>query len=373
MINMIYKPDNIVLIIMICIGIILINEIYIALRKYLDRVSLIIAIGIVIAIAMTAYFAVFFFNKELLLPGTGIFELITILVYMMLNIILNTFKNIKHGYFSKLDIFLIGMFAGVWSLIVFILVKIGLDYTEEKIVIMNIIVLCLILLGIFYRIIIRLYQENYKGHEADKLRNIIESGDEYIKNVQTMDKQIRMVRHDIKNQIQIISSLLNQNKYEDAKEFIKEYSGSIDKISDYVHTEDAIFNTIVNNKIERSKSESIIITTGFHKMVKPMMGNDLYTIIGNLLDNAIEAELREDVSNREIEVRSIWSGDDMIIIVENYISHSVLKDNYLLQTSKIDAEEHGLGIHIVRKLVKRNKGICEFYETDDMFCCEIRW
>lgn len=55
-----------------------------------------------------------------------------------------------------------------------------------------------------------------------------------------------------------------------------------------------------------------------------MHGNDLYTIMGNVLDNAIEAELKEEPCNREIEIRSVWNGNDMIITVENYISKSVL-------------------------------------------------
>ena len=142
---------------------------------------------------------------------------------------------------------------------------------------------------------------------------------------------------------------------------------------EYIHTDNPIFNTVINNKIEYAKSEDIIITTGLHKTLKPMHGNDLYTIMGNVLDNAIEAELKEEPCNREIEIRSVWNGNDMIITVENYISKSVLNDNKELHTSKQDKKSHGLGIQIIKKLVKKNNGTCDYHEEGNMFCCEIRW
>lgn len=34
---------------------------------------------------------------------------------------------------------------------------------------------------------------------------------------------------------------------------------------------------------------------------------------------------------------------------------------------------HGLGTQIIKKLVKKNKGKCDYYEDDNQFYCEIRW
>ena len=86
--------------------------------------------------------------------------------------------------------------------------------------IMNIIVLSLVLAIIFYRTLVRLYQENYKGQEAEHLRNVIESGEDYLKNVQAMDKQVRTVRHDMNNQLQVIYGLLSQERYEKLRIFL---------------------------------------------------------------------------------------------------------------------------------------------------------
>ena len=82
------------------------------------------------------------------------------------------------------------------------------------------------------------------------MREVIESGEDYLKNVQAMDKQVRTVRHDMNNQLQIIYGLLSQERYDEAKAFLNEYSISLEKTKEYIHTDDPIFNTVINNKIE---------------------------------------------------------------------------------------------------------------------------
>lgn len=44
-----------------------------------------------------------------------------------------------------------------------------------------------------------------------------------------------------------------------------------------------------------------------------------------------------------------------------------------LHTSKQDKKSHGLGTQIIKKLVKKNNGTCDYHEEGNMFCCEIRW
>lgn len=365
---------NIRIAIMICIGVILVREIYPLLKAYIAKAAYVVSALIVIVIAVITYGVIYIADAQSLIHRTGIYEFTVIIIYLALIAFMNTFKTIRNGRFTKIDKINIAAFVLVLCLDIYLLIRLGMsDDGHDIMLIMNIIVLCLVLAYIFYRTLVRLYQENYRGQEAEHLRNVIESGEDYLRNVQAMDKQVRTVRHDMNNQLQVIYGLLSQERYEEAKDFLKEYSISLEKTKEYIHTDNPIFNTVINNKIEYAKSEDIIITTGLHKTLKPMHGNDLYTIMGNVLDNAIEAELKEEPCNREIEIRSVWNGNDMIISVENYISKSVLNENKELHTSKQDKKSHGLGTQIIKKLVKKNNGTCDYYEEGNMFCCEIRW
>ena len=162
---------------------------------------------------------IYIVNVNLIIYKTGMYEFTVIVIYMTLIALVNTFKTIRHGSFTKIDIINIAAYVLVLCFNIYMLIRLGIsDGGHDVMLIMNIIVLSLVLAIIFYRTLVRLYQENYKGQEAEHLRNVIESGEDYLKNVQAMDKQVRTVRHDMNNQLQVIYGLLSQERYEEDKD-----------------------------------------------------------------------------------------------------------------------------------------------------------
>ena len=232
---------NIRMAIMICIGVILVREIYLVLNGYIAKAAYVVSALVVIAIAAITYGVIYIVNVNLIIYKTGMYEFTVIVIYMTLIALVNTFKTIRHGSFTKIDIINIAAYVLVLCFNIYLLIRLGIsDGGNDVMLIMNIIVLSLVLAIIFYRTLVRLYQENYKGQEAEHLRNVIESGEDYLKNVQAMDKQVRTVRHDMNNQLQVIYGLLSQERYEEAKDFLKQYSISLEKTKEYIHTDNPI-------------------------------------------------------------------------------------------------------------------------------------
>ena len=147
----------------------------------------------------------------------------------------------------------------------------------------------------------------------------------------------------------------------------------LEKTIDYINTNNPVINTLINSKIAYAKSENIITAIDITKDIKPMTGNDLCSIIGNVIDNAIEAELHEEESLRQLHIQAYWDDEEMVFHVSNYINETVLDRNSGLATTKEDKNSHGLGTNIVKSLAKRNYGTCDYYETENEFHCEIRW
>lgn len=96
---------------------------------------------------------------------------------------------------------------------------------------------------------------------------------------------------------------------------------------------------------------------------------DLCIVISNLLDNAIEAEIKEEYAAIDLSISII--GNYLNIRLKNRISRSVLKNNQKLQTTKSDKEHHGLGILSVMDVVQQNDGMHEFYEDDNWFVANV--
>ena len=97
----------------------------------------------------------------------------------------------------------------------------------------------------------------------------------------------------------------------------------------------------------QSQKKSLYLPA-LYKKIKQMKDNDLCTVIGNLIDNAIEAELREN-EYREIEISSFWNGEECVFRIGNFVSKSVLDNNEELQTVKADKVSHGLGTQNYKK------------------------
>ncbi len=81
-------------------------------------------------------------------------------------------------------------------------------------------------------------------------------------------------------------------------------------------------------------------------------------ILSKLLDNAIEAEKKEE--NGYIKLYIQRQGDMLCMSVSNKITDSVMQKNPKLKTTKNNKKEHGFGLKSINKRVMDLDG---FYET----------
>ena len=90
---------------------------------------------------------------------------------------------------------------------------------------------------------------------ADKLQEQLTSGEDYIKNVSMLDRQIRSIKHDMNNQLQVLSGLINNGQFNEASDFLKQYGIGLEKTIDYINTNNPVINTLINSKIHMPKAK----------------------------------------------------------------------------------------------------------------------
>ncbi|OZG65266.1 ATP-binding protein [Bifidobacterium eulemuris] len=84
---------------------------------------------------------------------------------------------------------------------------------------------------------------------------------------------------------------------------------------------------------------------------------DLYTIIGNALDNAIDYVMRfDDADKRVVSASARQRGDLIVISVDNHFEGTVEMRDGLPVTTKADAASHGLGLKSIRHIARRYGG-----------------
>ena len=177
--------------------------------------------------------------------------------------------------------------------------------------------------------------------------------EQYLENVEENQNQIREIKHNMKNQIIVLKSIINEKNFEEADRFINNMINETENFTLITYTENIAVNSIINYKIGESKKFNIKwnIEVQLNKYIN-INSEDLGTILGNLLDNAMEACYLVEDGERKIDLNIYNRNNSIIISIINTKKH----EKSLEKTWKADKLNHGIGLKSVKKLVDRYNG-----------------
>ena len=287
---------------------------------------------------------------------SGIF-LIHIFTFL-LEIFCEQCKNLKKGGSLPYSYWIALLLLPVTSL--YILVQLLYFYEPKErvlLTIMGLLLLCNIC--VFYLIDLIVKQERERSKylieekEVDSIRKQMVL-------LQSSSESIREIRHDLKNHLIAIQSFNVQNENMEIQKYINRLLQQGDMLQSYIHTGNITADGIMNLKLMEAKKLDIEVTTD---VVMPIdigvTPYDWTVILGNLLDNAIEASQSVSKGKRYIKVMIRYTKGMLLLRIENtYEGNLVFRDPSLgdLKTTKADKIAHGLGLKNVRETIKRYDG-----------------
>ena len=174
--------------------------------------------------------------------------------------------------------------------------------------------------------------------------------------------------HDYKNHVIVLKKLVDENRVDEIKSYLDEEHDTISKQLFLVRTGNSVVDTLVN--LKRSLAEKHHIAFMVHGTVpaKLVIENmDLANILGNLLDNAIEASMGE--SDGYIDLTMKQEKNFLIINVHNKCTRAVEKE--INKSSKEKPELHGIGLKSVKRAVKKYDGQINIEQTPQEFIVNI--
>lgn len=184
-------------------------------------------------------------------------------------------------------------------------------------------------------------------------------------------KEMKAVRHDIKNQLLTIMQYADEGRCEDIKEYISVLTNNVmPNILTYINTNNTAFDAVINSKIAICNQKNIFMEVNIQKETEiNIPPAEIAVLFGNLLDNAIEAA--KETTEKRIFLEMRKNQGYVVILLCNSIKTSVLAENRNLETSKENKELHGIGIRSVKNIVDKYNGMIQFYEEENEFCCHI--
>ncbi len=187
-----------------------------------------------------------------------------------------------------------------------------------------------------------------------------------------MIEQIRRDKHELKNVYFYIESLLAQDKIEELKNFVSEKLVRRYERLEEFNTGNTMMDYLLTQKVNEARYEQIHTMSNIVVPEKLNIDDaDLCAILVNLLDNAIDASKLEAPRDRDIQITIRTHMNQLSILIKNKVSHNILEDNPQLKTIKSDAQYHGIGLSVIRSVVKRYNGISDHYMENGYFCAHI--
>lgn len=219
-------------------------------------------------------------------------------------------------------------------------------------------------------ITISLNKSNRAAEELKLKEQQLKNDIQYAETVRSQYQKIRRIRHDIKQQLATVSGLQFERKYDKAQKYISEVTDSIEQLDMFMDVGNDFVNAILNSKLSIAKSKGIEVLCNFSGKVEGINEYDLCNLMGNVLDNAIEAAERSG-DNAVVEVSLFSDKHKLVFTVSNSISKSVLNSNPKLKTVKDKPELHGFGVQTIKTIADKYDGNVDFYEEDLVFFCRV--
>ena len=286
------------------------------------------------------------------------------------NIVMVAFVNIvSHSFFKKnqLNVSLPVMYYITVIIIPFVSIIIGY-LTAVKLNIVSLICSVIILLinvDMFYLYdnLINLFSEKYEN-------NIIEQQNKaYLNQLHLMQEsqmKIRFLKHDMKNHIINMQSLLSAEKYDQLKDYLAETNDYIYSNNVIIDSGNETIDSVLNYKLALLENNSV--EKSYHVVLPEQIlisSFDLNIVICNLIDNALEAlSLLGENDEKKITIDIVYKQGYIKILVGNSFDGIIHKDK---RTRKNDEINHGIGLKSVQNIAEKYGGILKTDVADNWF------
>ncbi len=222
------------------------------------------------------------------------------------------------------------------------------------------------------QVISKTFQENIALTEQIYMN---EKNEERNKSVLQSAKSLHKWKHDYSNHLAVIHELLETKSYDQLSQYVTQQRESLPKTFPIINTGHRIIDAILTDKYSIAQSENISFT---YSVVLPehLPVNDVEVtgILGNLLDNSIEACINTERKQDPPQIKVLLKPQRSMfhIHVENSSSGNYLyKFNGQLESTKEDREHHGRGLTNVREIAETHSGFCNITSGTDSFTVDV--
>lgn len=293
--------------------------------------------------------------------------------------IVNYRKNVNEAWNVPL------IFVPVCSMIIVWLIVSVMDIRSRRIFIVVVSASLLIvnfLVLYLYNVLLKAFSQKY---ENEMLKQKVQVYAHQLEAILQNEDRVKRLRHDMKHHMNELKLLAIKN----GDLFIQEYIDSMEEFikdpKEIVSSGNMEIDSILNYMLQRAREGLREVKAQVQLPSDMSHSFDINVILGNLLENAIEAARETEEKLLDVKVKlkqgvlriEVENSFGQELLIEkpskgsNNSMEGVLRNDIRLYTTKRDKGEHGIGLVSVRKIVEKHNGIMEIYPKENHFFVKL--
>lgn len=227
------------------------------------------------------------------------------------------------------------------------------------IVFVVIVLVCIIFDAIIIKLSNKIVEDKFQSEKNSFLEYYEKMYQDYHTKTEKNLLEIRKIKHDFNNSMQVVKSLIANNDLQDASDLVSQLEQQYKSNNAINFCSNPILNVILQNANEQCSNNNIEFTTKCTIPEKLSINAvDMCNISNNMLNNAFEAvcNIKSTDIPKKISFRA-WQDNEMIFIETiNSKDNNINVKAKKIITSKQDAENHGFGLDIIEHIALTYNG-----------------
>ncbi|MBQ4536861.1 MAG: GHKL domain-containing protein [Lachnospiraceae bacterium] len=221
----------------------------------------------------------------------------------------------------------------------------------------------------FYNLVetrVRFYRQTLTKNETEFLQLQLDA----LQDVKDNEEQVKRMRHDLKNHLEVIHSLCEEGNWEELKKYTKQWNNDTSLSENRILTGNKIADIIIRSKSKIAQEQGIRFTfSGSLVTLEKIDAPDICGLLANAYDNAIEA--CAGVPGAYIHTEAQYTRNYIVIYISNSAPKKVNIRNNNIATTKKDKHTHGYGTSIMKRIARKYNGNCTFHYAKETFRVKI--
>lgn len=190
--------------------------------------------------------------------------------------------------------------------------------------------------------------------------------------IENIYREMRGWKHDYHNHIQLMKAYLELGKYDEMDKYLNDLDIDLTNIDTVLKTGNLMVDAILNSKLSLAIRQDINVNAKATVPKKLKVADiDLCVIIGNLMDNAMEATIKlANPEDRFIRVYIREMKGQLYISITNSMEGKAQKFGLEYISTKL-GKNHGFGLKRVDNIVNKYDGFIDRQSEEGVFATEI--